>query len=186
MSLHSCSHRAGSLQGPCLQLQSQLRPPTAQKVPSFTREKRRYQERKKRWREGAFLAQKKGETVPWASTTHRHSLQLPFPISDLLCRQSWLIQTRTGSHLTPCSGFPKQTATGNSNEIQKGNCSYHCPTHTHVPSSPPHPILSGSKAEGLCCRAAPAQTHPHARQSCRCGTAEQHGPGSAAGEMSPG
>lgn len=135
----------------------------------------------KRWREGALLTQKKGERVPWASTTHRHSLQLLSPSSDLQCRQSWLIQTRTGSHLTPRSGFPKQTATGNSNEIQKGNCSYHCPTHTHVPSSPPHPFLLRSQAEGLFCRAAPAQTHPHSRQGR--GTAEQRGPGSAAGEV---
>lgn len=140
----------------------------------------------KRWSEGAFLTQKKGETVPWASTTHRHSLELPFPSSDLQCRQSWLIQTHTGSHLAlrSLSHFPKQTATGNANEIQKGNCSYHHPTHTHVPSSPPHPFLLGSTAEGLFCRAAPAQTRPHSQQGC--GTAEQHGPGSAAGETSPG
>lgn len=119
----------------------------------------------KRWREGAFLTKKNGEMLLWASTTHRHILQLPFPISDLRCRQSWLMQTRAGSHLAPRSGFPKQTATGNSNEIQKGNCSYHCPTHTHVPSSPPHPFLLGSEAEGPCCRAAPAQTHPHSQQA---------------------
>lgn len=60
------------------------------------------------------------------------------------------LQTRAGSHLTPHSGFPNQTATGNLSEIQKGNCSYHCPTHTHVPSSPPHPLPSR--------KAAPTQT----------------------------
>lgn len=136
---------------------------------------------KKRWREGTFLTQKKGEMVLWASTTHRHSLQLPFPVSDLRCRQSWLIQTGAGSHLAQRSGFPKQTATGNSNEIQKGNRSYRCPTHTHVPSSSPHPFLLGSEAEGLRCRAAPAQTHPRSRQSHGYGTAEQRGPSSAAG-----
>lgn len=183
MSLHSCSHRAGSLQGPCLQLQSQLRRfPASPERRGASGKGRPLQ---KRWKESAFRTQKKGETVPWASTTHRHSLQLPFPISDLRCRQSWPIQTRAVSHLAPRSGFPKQTATGNSNEIQKGNCSYRCPTHTHVPSSPPHPFLLGSQAEGLCCRAAPAQTHPHSQQR-RGGAAEQHGPGSAAGETSPG
>lgn len=135
---------------------------------------------------GCFLTQKKGETYPGLPQPTDIPYNSLFPFHTSCAGKSWLIKTRTGSHLTPCSGFPKQTATGNSNEIQKGNCSYHCPTHTHVPSSPPHPLLLGSKAEGLCCRAAPAQTHPHARQSCRCGTEEQHGPGSAAGETSPG
>lgn len=177
--------------GPCLQLQSQPRPLQPRTFPASP--ERRGASGKERPRKPCtrgggrvlFFTQKKGEMLPWASTTHRHSLHLPFPVSDLGGRQSWLIQTRAGSHLAPRSGFPKQTATGNSSEIQKGNCSYHCPTHTHVPSSPPHPFLLGSRAEGLCCRAAPAHTHPRSRQSRHSGAA-RHGPGPAASETPPG
>lgn len=188
MSLHSCSHRAGSLQGPHLQLQSQLRPPQPRRFPASPETrgasgKGRPRKPCTRGGERALsLCRKRGD-----STLGFHNPQT-FPTSPIShsrppCRQSWLIETRAGSHLTPRAGFPKQTATGNSNEIQKGNCSYCCPTHTHVPSSPPHPFLLGSEAQGLCCRAAPAQTHP---MPGSCGTAEQRGPGSVAGETSPG
>lgn len=49
----------------------------------------------------------KGRDIPWASTTHRHSLQLPFPISHLLCRQE--LADKDTHRLTPhpVQWFPK-------------------------------------------------------------------------------
>lgn len=104
----------------------------------------------KRWsKDGLSLPRVRDRWHPGLSATHRPSLQLPSPVSDPPCKQRWL-PTAT-RRLTPRSGFPNQTATGNFNEIEKGNCSYHCPTH--VPSSLPHPLPPRKGSE-----AAPIQT----------------------------
>lgn len=75
-----------------------------------------------RWKEGAFLAQKRGEMAPWASNNPQALPTTSFThVRPFHASRGGCLQTCAGSHLTPLSGFPNQTATGNFNEIQKGN-----------------------------------------------------------------
>lgn len=142
---------------------------------------------------GAFLTQKKGEMAPWASSNPQ-----TFPTTSFThfrpphAGRGGCLQTRVGSHLTPHSGFPNQTATGNLSEIQKGNCSYHCPTHTHVPSSPPHPLPPRKGSTGPLPQGSPYSNPIHmpraVHSSCAahgCSRAEKHSPGLVTGKTSP-
>lgn len=73
------------------------------------------------------------------------------------------LQTRAGSHLTHCNGFQTKQQQENSMTFQKGNCCYQCPAHTHVPSSPPHPLPPGKESRGFCCQAAPGEPPSHSQ-----------------------
>lgn len=120
----------------------------------------------------AFLTQDKGEVVPWAPRCS------PFPFKNPPLRAKVpCLQTRAGSHLTHCNGFQTKQQQENSMTFQKGNCCYQCPAHTHVPSSPPHPLPPGKESRGFCCQAAPGEPPSHSqirtRQQSGGGTAPQ-------------
>lgn len=134
---------------------------------------------------GGFHYPEKGKGEPWASSNPQ-----TFPTPSLThfspprASRGGRAQTHAGSHLAPRSGFPNQTATGNFNEIQKGNCSYHCPTHTHLPSSPPQPLPPTMRSRRSLLQGSPYSNPIHSSHAA-CGRSRaKPSPGLGAGDTS--
>lgn len=163
--MHSCSHRAGSLRGPCLRLQSQLRPLQPRRFPASP--ERRGGNGKGRPREpcrrdggrGLPLPRKKERWHPGLPATHRPSLQLPLPISDLPVQAEVAAYRHVQAHTSPLAVVSQTKQQQETSMKFKREIAVTTAQHIHTCLPPLHtPFLPGKEEEGLCCEAAPTQT----------------------------
>lgn len=189
MSLHSCSHRAGSLRGLCLRLQSQLRPPQPSEFPASPKGRGRMgkgrprnlaEEMEQGW---AFLTQSKGQMAPWAFSNPQTFPTTPFTLFRPPVQAEVAAHSHTQAHASPLAVVSQTKQQQETSMKFKREIAVTTAQHTCLP--PFHtPFLPGREARQPQLKPRSQSCSRPSRCPWTCG-AEKSSPGAAAGETSP-
>lgn len=104
---------------------------------------------------------------PGLPATHRHSLQLPLPVSALPVQAEVAAYRHTRAHTSPLAVVSQTKQQQETSMKFKREIAVTTARHIHTCLPPLHtPFLPAWEAEGLCCKAAPAQTPSTCPEPC--------------------